>query len=45
MAIRLELGEFYGCKNEKELMESIETLRQIGMSDEEINEVLERSKK
>lgn len=42
--INIELGEYYGCENEKEMMEAINTCRELGMSDAEINEVLKRSK-
>lgn len=42
--INIELGEYYGCENEKEMMEAINTCREHGMSDAEINEVLKRSK-
>lgn len=42
--INLELGQLYGCKNYKELLDAIDNLKSIGMSDEEINEIIERSK-
>lgn len=45
MSIKLELGELYGCKDYKELMKSIEDAKALGMTDEEINKALERSKK
>lgn len=44
MSIKLELGELYGCKDYKELMQSIEDARALGFSDEEIEKILERSK-
>lgn len=44
MAIKLELGELYGCKDYKELMKSIEDAKALGLSDEEINKALERGK-
>ena len=42
--INLELGELYGMDNVKELMQTIEELRSMGMSDAEIQAILERSK-
>ena len=44
MSIKLELGELYGMDNIKQVMQTIEELKQMGMSDEQINEILERSK-
>lgn len=44
MSIKLELGKLYGCKDYKELMQSIEDAKALGMSDEEINKALERGK-
>ena len=44
MSIKLELGELYGCKDYKELMKSIEDAKNLGLSDEEIEKILERSK-
>lgn len=45
MSIKIELGELYGCKDISELMHSIDCMKKMGFSDDEINEVLERSKK
>ena len=42
--INIELGELYGMDNVKELMQTIEELRSMGMSDAEIQVILERSK-
>lgn len=42
--IDLELRELYGCENAMELIDGIEACKSIGMSDEDINAVLERSK-
>lgn len=42
--INLELGQLYGCNNQNELLDAIDNLKAIGMSDEEINKILERSK-
>lgn len=42
--LTLELGELYGMSNEKELLDTIEQLRKFGMSDADIQAVLERSK-
>jgi len=44
MAIDLELGNNYGMKNVKEVLETIQEMKDCGMTDEEINAVLERSK-
>lgn len=44
MAINIELGNLYGMNSEKELMETIEELRGIGMPDEEVQKILDRSK-
>lgn len=41
--INLELGNDYGCDNPDELLATIESLKSMGMSDEEINEILIRS--
>lgn len=43
--INLEIGELYGLRNEKELLETIRTLQEIGMTDEQINKILENSKR
>jgi len=45
MSIKLELGELYGCEDIKELMRAIDCMKKMNFSDEQINEVLERSKK
>ena len=42
--INLELGELYGMDSIKELMQTIEELRSMGMSDIEIQAILDRSK-
>ena len=42
--INLELGELYGMDNVKELMQTIKELQDMGMSDAEIQAILERSK-
>lgn len=42
--INIELNELYGMENEKDLMKTIFELRNMGMSDEEIQEILDRSK-
>ena len=42
--ITIELNELYGMENEKELMNTIQELKAIGMTDEEIQECLNRSK-
>ena len=41
--INLELGNNYGCDNQDELLATIESLKSMGMSDEEVNEILNRS--
>lgn len=41
--INLELGNNYGCDNQDELLAIIESLKSMGMSDEEINKILNRS--
>lgn len=42
--INLEINELYGMRNEKELNEAIQTLQEMGMTDEQINKILEDSK-
>lgn len=42
--INLELGELYGMDSIKELMQTIKELQDMGMSDAEIQAILERSK-
>ena len=42
--ITLEIGQLYGMNNEKELMQTIEELKNIGMSDNDIQVILDRSK-
>lgn len=42
--ITLEIGQFYGMSNEKELMQTIKELKNIGMSDDDIQAILNRSK-
>ena len=44
IVIRMELGELYGFDTWKELWEAIKLIKSMGMSDEEINIILERSK-
>ena len=44
MAIKLELGNLYGMDSIDDLMRTIENLRSIGMSDDDINKILERSR-
>ena len=44
MSVNLELGELYGMNSIDEVMQTINDLKEMGMTDEEINEVLERSK-
>lgn len=41
--INLKIGETYGLRDEKELMETINTLRDMNMSDEDINKILMNS--
>ena len=41
--IKIELGELYGLKDEKELMETINNLRRTGFSEEEIQNILNDS--
>lgn len=41
--LKLKLGELYGCDSIEELMEAIDALQDMGMSDEELNKMLERS--
>lgn len=41
--INLELGNDYGCDNQDELLATLKSLKSMGMSDEEINEILNRS--
>lgn len=42
--ITLEMGELYGMESKKDLMQTIKELQDIGMSDENIQAVLDRSK-
>ena len=42
--ITLEMGELYGMESEKDLMQTIKELQDMGMSDENIQAVLDRSK-
>lgn len=42
--ITLEIGQLYGMNSEKELMQTIEELKNIGMSDNDIQVILDRSK-
>ena len=42
--INLEIGELYGMESERELMEAIQSCRTIGMSDAQIQAILDRSK-
>ena len=42
--ITLEMGELYGMESEKDLMQTIKELQDMGMSDENIQSVLDRSK-
>lgn len=41
--LKLKLGELYGCDSIEELMEAIVLMQSMGMSDEELNKMLERS--
>lgn len=43
--ITIELGELYGLADEKELFNTITELRQIGMADVEIQDLLNRRRK
>ena len=43
--INLEFGELYGMDSVKEVMQTIKELQDMGMSDSEIQAILERSKK
>lgn len=42
--ITLKMGELYGMESEKELMQTIKELQDMGMSDEDIQALLDRSK-
>jgi transcriptional/translational regulatory protein YebC/TACO1 len=42
--ISIDLCQFYGTDSEKELMTAIEELRKIGMPDDDIQGILDRSK-
>ncbi len=42
--ITLEIGQLYGMNNEKELMQTIKELKNTGMSDNDIQIILDRSK-
>ena len=41
--ISIELGELYGTKDINEMLEIINYMRKIGMSDEEIQKVIDQS--
>ena len=42
--ISLEIGELYGMESEKDLMQTIKQLQDMGMPDEHIQAILDRSK-
>lgn len=42
--ITLEMGQLYGMDSKKELMQTIKELKNIGMSDDDIQVILDRSK-
>jgi DNA-binding transcriptional MerR regulator len=42
--ISIEMGELYGMTSPEELIEAIDFLKNMGMSDAQIQEVLDRSK-
>ena len=42
--ITLEMGQLYGMNSEKELMQTIKELKNMGMSDNDIQIILDRSK-
>lgn len=42
--ITLELGQLYGMNSTKEVMTTIEELKNIGMSDADIQAILDRSR-
>ena len=42
--ITLEMGQLYGMNSEKELMQTIKELKNTGMSDNDIQIILDRSK-
>jgi hypothetical protein len=42
--ISLEMCQLYGMSSEKELMTAIEELRKMGMPDDDIQGILDRSK-
>lgn len=42
--ITLEMGQLYGMNSEKELMQTIKELKNTGMSDNDIQVILDRSK-
>ena len=44
MAINLEIGNLYGMSSVKELIDTIKELKKIGMPDEEVQKILDRSK-
>lgn len=42
--IKLDLGQLYGMDSMKEVMSTIEELKNMGMSDAEIQAILDRSR-
>lgn len=42
--ITLEIGQLYGMNSEKELMQTIKELKNIGMPDNDIQVILDKSK-
>ena len=42
--ITLEIGNLYGMESQEQLLQTIKELKEIGMTDEQIQEILERSK-
>jgi len=41
--LNLKLGELYGFDSIEELLEAIDNMQRMGMSDEALNKILERS--
>ena len=42
--IKIDLGELYGCKSYEELIKTINYMKRMGMSDEQMQEILNKSK-
>lgn len=42
--IKIDLGELYGCKSYEELIQTINYMKRMGLSDKQMQELLNKSK-